>query len=140
MQSALGSRAGFWVPPVVTGGPGEGWSIPASARNPNAGAALINVLLSPTIQDALLRNGDIPVVTPSAKALAGATPLLRSAAAGWSSSVHSGNLVPYLDYATPNFLNQEMAGIQQLQAGQISPSALMSSLQSDYTSYWSGQG
>jgi raffinose/stachyose/melibiose transport system substrate-binding protein len=140
VQSALGSKAGFWVPPVVTGGPGEGWSIPASAPNPNAGAALINVLLSPAIQDALLRNGDIPVVTPSAKALASATPLLRSAAAGWSSSVHSGNLVPYLDYATPNFLNQEMAGIQQLQAGQITPSALMSSLQSDYTSYWSGQG
>jgi raffinose/stachyose/melibiose transport system substrate-binding protein len=54
--------------------------------------------------------------------------------------VHSGNLVPYLDYATPNFLNQEMAGIQELQGGRISPSALMQSLQSDYTTYWSGQG
>jgi raffinose/stachyose/melibiose transport system substrate-binding protein len=140
VQSALGSKAGFWVPPVVTGGPGEGWSIPAKAPDPNAGAAVINVLLSPAIQDALLRNGDIPAVTPSAQALAAATPLLRSAAAGWSSSVHSGNLVPYLDYATPDFLNQEMAGIQELQAGRISPSALMSTLQSDYTAYWSKQG
>jgi raffinose/stachyose/melibiose transport system substrate-binding protein len=140
VQSALGSKAGFWAPPVVTGGPGEGWSIPSKAPNPNAGAAVINALLSPAIQDALLKNGDIPVVTPSAAALASATPLLRSAAAGWSSSVHSGNLVPYLDYATPNFLNQEMAGIQELQGGKITPSALMASLQSDYTSYWSSQG
>jgi raffinose/stachyose/melibiose transport system substrate-binding protein len=140
VQSALGSKAGFWVPPVVTGGPGEGWSIPAKAANPNFGAAVINALLSPQIQDALLANGDIPAVTPTASALAKASPLLRSASAGWSDSVHSGNLVPYLDYATPDFLNQEMAGIQDLQGGKITPAALMASLQADYTAYWSSQG
>jgi raffinose/stachyose/melibiose transport system substrate-binding protein len=140
VQSALGSNAGFWVPPVVTGGPGEGWSIPAKAPDPNAGAAVIDALLSPAIQDALLKNGDIPVVTPSAAALAGASPTLRAAAAGWSSAVHGGALVPYLDYATPNFLNSEMAGIQELQAGRTTASALMSSLQADYTQYWSQQG
>ena len=140
VQQALGANAGFWVPPVVTGGPGEGWSIPAKAPNPNAGAALINTLLSPAIQDALLKNGDIPVVTPSAAALASASPTLRAAAAGWSNAVHGGGLVPYLDYATPDFLNQEMAGIQELQAGQTTPAAMMASLQSDYTAYWSQQG
>jgi raffinose/stachyose/melibiose transport system substrate-binding protein len=140
VQQALGANAGFWVPPVVTGGPGEGWSIPAKAPNPDAGAALINTLLSPAIQDALLKNGDIPVVTPSAAALAAASPTLRAAATGWSDAVHGGGLVPYLDYATPNFLNQEMAGIQELQGGQTAPSALMASLQSNYTSYWSQQG
>jgi raffinose/stachyose/melibiose transport system substrate-binding protein len=140
VQSTLGAKAGFWVPPVVTGGPGEGWSIPAKAPNPDAGAAVINTLLSPAIQDALLANGDIPAVTPTAAALAAASPLLRSAATGWSTSVHSGNLVPYLDYATPDFLNQEMAGIQELQAGRITPAALMASLQADYTAYWSSQG
>ena len=139
VQQALGANAGFWVPPVVTGGPGEGWSIPAKAPDPNAGAALINTLLSPAIQDALLKNGDIPVVTPSASALAAASPTLRAAATGWSNAVHGGGLVPYLDYATPDFLNQEMAGIQELQAGQTTPAAMMASLQSDYTSYWSQQ-
>jgi raffinose/stachyose/melibiose transport system substrate-binding protein len=140
VQQALGASAGFWVPPVVTGGPGEGWSIPAKAPDPNAGAALINTLLSPAIQDALLKNGDIPVVTPSASALAAASPTLRAAATGWSNAVHGGGLVPYLDYATPDFLNQEMAGIQELQAGQTTPAAMMASLQSDYSAYWSQQG
>jgi len=140
VQQALGANAGFWVPPVVTGGPGEGWSIPAKAPDPNAGAALINTLLSPAIQDALLKNGDIPVITPSASALAAASPTLRAAATGWSDAVHGGGLVPYLDYATPDFLNQEMAGIQELQAGQTTPAAMMASLQSDYTAYWSQQG
>jgi raffinose/stachyose/melibiose transport system substrate-binding protein len=139
VQQALGANAGFWVPPVVTGGPGEGWSIPAKAANPNAGAALINTLLSPAIQNALLKNGDIPVITPSASALAAASPTLRAAATGWSNAVHGGGLVPYLDYATPDFLNQEMAGIQELQAGQTTPAGMMASLQSDYTAYWSQQ-
>jgi raffinose/stachyose/melibiose transport system substrate-binding protein len=139
VEQALGSKAGFWVPPVVTGGPGEGWSIPSYAPDPDAGAALINVMLSPAIQNALLKNGDIPSVTPSAAALAATTPTLRAAAAGWSGAVHSGSLVPYLDWATPDFLNQEMAGIQELQAGRTTPAALMQSLQSDYTEYWSQQ-
>ncbi len=140
VQQALGSKAGFWVPPVVTGGPGEGWSIPAKAPDPNAGAAVINALLSPKIQDALLANGDIPVTAVSPSVLAKASPLMRSASTGWSTSVHTSNLVPYLDYATPDFLNQEMAGIQELQGGRTTPSALMQSLQADYTAYWSGQG
>ncbi len=140
VQQSLGSKAGFWSPPVVTGGPGEGWSIPTHSPNPNAAAAIINDMLSPQIQNALLKNGDIPVENPSSSALATASPLLRSAEAAWNSRVQTKNLVPYMDWAYPNFLNQAMAGIAQLQAGQISPSALMSSLQSDYTSYWSGQG
>jgi raffinose/stachyose/melibiose transport system substrate-binding protein len=139
VQQSLGSKAGFWAPPVVTGGPGEGWSIPTHSPNPNAAAAIINDALSPKIQNALLKNGDIPVVTPSASALAAASPLLRTADAAWNSRVQSSTLVPYMDWAYPDFLNQAMAGIAQLQGGQITAAALMKSLQSDYTSYWSQQ-
>jgi raffinose/stachyose/melibiose transport system substrate-binding protein len=140
VAGSLGSKAGFWAPPVVTGGPGEGWSIPSHSPNPDVGAAIINVMLSPTIQNALLKYGDIPVVAPSAKALAGASPLLRTADKVWDSTVQSGNLVPYLDWAYPDFLNQAMAGIAELQAGKTSASSLMSSLQSDYASYWKSHG
>lgn len=134
---ALKNNAGFWVPKVATGGPGEGWSIPANSSDPSLAAAWINELLSPAMQAAQLKAGDVPVVSPSASALAGATPLLKSAVQGWRDTVSSKSLVPYLDYATPDFLNQEMAGIQELQANQTTPAELMKSLQSDYTSYWS---
>jgi raffinose/stachyose/melibiose transport system substrate-binding protein len=100
-------------------------------------AAIINDVLSPTIQSALLKNGDIPVVAPTAKALASASPLLRTAETVWNTSVQQQTLVPYMDWAYPDFLNQAMAGIAELQGGKISPSGLMSSLQSDYASYWS---
>ena len=140
VQSGLGSKAGFWAPPVVTGGPGEGWSIPTHSSNPNIAAAIINDVLSPTIQSALLKYGDIPVVAPSSKALAQASPLLRSAEAAWNSTVKQKQLVPYMDWAYPNFLNEAMAGIQELQANRITPKALMATLQSDYTSYWSSRG
>ncbi len=140
VQQALGSKAGFWVPPVVTGGPGEGWSIPAKAPNPNAGAAVINALLSPDHPGRAAEerrhpggHAERPGAGQRPRRCCGPRP-----PAG-RPSVHSGNLVPYLDYATPDFLNQEMAGIQELQGGQITPSALMQSLQSDYTSYWSSR-
>jgi hypothetical protein len=93
-------------------------------------------MLSPAIQNALLKDGDIPVVAPSAKALSAASPLLRTAETVWNTTVKNGNLVPYMDWAYPDFLNQAMAGIAELQAGKTSPAALMSSLQSDYASYW----
>jgi raffinose/stachyose/melibiose transport system substrate-binding protein len=136
VQSSLGKKAGFWAPSVVTGGPGEGWSIPTHSSNPDVAAAIINTMLSPAIQNALLKYGDIPVVAPSAKALSTASPLLRTAETIWNTTVKNGNLVPYMDWAYPDFLNQAMAGVAELQAGKTSPSALMSSLQSDYASYW----
>jgi raffinose/stachyose/melibiose transport system substrate-binding protein len=134
--SALHNTAGFWAPPVVTGGPGEGWSIPTHSNNQDLAAAMLDLTLSPKIQNALLKNGDIPLVPPSAKALAKAQPLLRSAEKYWNSTVKSKHIVPYMDWAYPAFLNQAMAGIAELQAGKTSPAKLMSSLQSQYESYW----
>jgi raffinose/stachyose/melibiose transport system substrate-binding protein len=139
VQQGLGNNAGFWVPNVVTGGPGEGWSIPTYSPHPQLAADWINLMLSPSMQGLLLKYGDVPVVQPSASALAAVSPSLRSATAGWLTAARNNTLVPYLDYATPNFLNQEMAGVEELLAGQISPSNLMQSLQSDYTTYWSSQ-
>jgi raffinose/stachyose/melibiose transport system substrate-binding protein len=139
VQQGLGNNAGFWVPTVVTGGPGEGWSIPTYSPHPQLAADWINLMLSPAMQASLLKYGDVPVVKPSAAALASVSPSLRSAAVGWSTATRDNTLVPYLDYATPNFLTQEMAGIEELLAGQITPASLMSSLQSDYTTYWSQQ-
>jgi raffinose/stachyose/melibiose transport system substrate-binding protein len=134
--SALHNTAGFWAPPVVTGGPGEGWSIPTHSPNPDLAAAMLDLTLSPTIQNALLKNGDIPLVPPSAKTLAKAQPLLQSAEKYWNATVKSKHIVPYMDWAYPAFLNQAMAGIAELQAGKTSPAALMTSLQSQYEAYW----
>jgi raffinose/stachyose/melibiose transport system substrate-binding protein len=140
VAGSLHNNAGFWAPPVVTGGPGEGWSIPTHSSNPNVAAAIINDVLRPKLQNALLKAGDIPVVAPSAKALAAAPPMLRTADAIWDARVKSNQLVPYMDWAYPDFLNQAMAGVAELQAGKTTPSALMASLQSDYKSYWSSKG
>lgn len=139
VQQGLGNNAGFWVPKVVTGGPGEGWSIPTYSPYPTLAADWINLMLSPAMQALLMKYGDVPVAPPSAAALAAAPPSLRSATLGWAAASKSNSIVPYLDYATPNFLTQAMAGVEELLAGQISPSSFMQSLQSDYTQYWSSQ-
>ena len=69
VQQGLGNNAGFWVPKVVTGGPGEGWSIPTYSPYPKLAADWINFMLSPAMQASLLKYGDVPVVQPSAAAL-----------------------------------------------------------------------
>lgn len=139
VQSALKNNAGFWEPPSITGGPGEGYSIPTRSTNPNAAAAFINILLGPQIQKADLEQGEVPVVEPAASVLAKFPAMIQAATKGWAAAVKSNQLVPYLDYATPNFLTQEMSAVQELQAGQLTPQSMISSLQSDYTQYWSSK-
>jgi raffinose/stachyose/melibiose transport system substrate-binding protein len=136
VQSALHNNAGFWEPPSLTGGPGEGYSIPTKSASPDAAAAFINVTLSPTIQKDDLQQGEVPVVAPKPSVLAKFPPMIQAATKGWASAVKSNQLVPFLDYATPNFLNQEMAAVQELQSGGLTPKAMISELQSDYTQYW----
>jgi raffinose/stachyose/melibiose transport system substrate-binding protein len=139
VQSALHNNAGFWEPPSITGGPGEGYSIPTRSADPNAAAAFINILLGPQIQKADLQQGEVPVVAPAASVLAKFPAMIQTATKGWAAAVKSNQLVPFLDYATPNFLNQEMSAVQELQAGQLTPTAMITSLQSDYVQYWSSK-
>ncbi len=136
VQSALHNKAGFWEPPSITGGPGEGYSIPTKSADPDAAAAFINILLGPTIQKDNLQQGEVPVVAPKPSVLSKFPPMIQAATKGWASAVKSNQLVPFLDYATPNFLNQEMAAVQELQSGGLTPKAMISELQSDYQQYW----
>lgn len=135
VQSALGSKAGFWVPPEATGSVDEGWSIPSRSANPNAAAAWINWVLSPQAQDLQLKAGDIPVTTVSAKALASVPPLAQQAATGWKQLVNRDQLVTFMDWAAPPLLNDIAAGVGELLAGRVSPSSFVGSLQSGYASW-----
>lgn len=135
----LGATAGFWVPKVATGGPGEGWAIPKNSPNSKLAAEWISTMLSSTIQSDLLKHGGIPLVEPSASVLASASSFMQTATKAWAKAVKNHTLVPYLDYATTTMLTKETEGIQELQGGEITPSALMSSLQSDYTTFWSSR-
>ena len=135
VQSALGKKAGFWVPPTATGGTGEGWSIPAHSDSPAAAAAWIDWVVSPQVQAMQLKAGNIPVTAVSAKALASVPAMARSATVGWKQDVSNHQLVPFMDWAAPPLLNSIAAGVGELLAGQTSPSAFIGSLQSQYSSW-----
>jgi raffinose/stachyose/melibiose transport system substrate-binding protein len=139
VQSGLHDQAGFWEPPTITGGPGEGYSIPSKSSSPDAAAAFINILLGPKIQKANLKEGEVPVVPPSQSVLKTFPPMIQAATNGWTAAVKHDQLVPFLDYATPNYLNQEMAAVQELLGGGLAPKSMISQLQSDYEQYWQGK-
>jgi raffinose/stachyose/melibiose transport system substrate-binding protein len=135
VHAALGSKAGFWVPPEATGSVDEGWSIPAKSTDPNAAAAWINWVLSPQAQALQLKAGDIPVTALSAKALSTVPPIAQSAATGWKQLVTANQLVTFMDWAAPPLLNDIAADVGELLAGQTSPKSMISSLQNDYSSW-----
>jgi len=132
----LGSNVGFWVPAVTTGGPDEGWAIPTHSSNPALAVAWINEQLVPQIQMDQLKQGNIPLVKPSAAALAKVSPLMQEAVNGWFRDSSRNQVVPFLADAPPSsFLNAQFSGIQELLAGQ-SASSVLSSWQSAYEAYW----
>lgn len=135
VHAALGSKAGFWVPPEATGSVDEGWSIPAKSADPNAAAAWINWVVSPQAQALQLKAGDIPVTAVSAKALASVPPIAQSAATGWKKLVTANQLVTFMDWAAPPLLNDIAADVSELLAARVSPASFISSLQSDYQSW-----
>ena len=132
--TGLGSNAGFWEPPSTTGGPDEGWSIPKYSNDPSLAVDFINLVLSPQAQAHELKVGDLPLVAPTAKELAGAPLLVQQVVKGWQEVVRNDTLVPFIDWATPDFINQFYANLQSLQAGRMSPSAFAATMESDYVS------
>lgn len=135
VHTALGAKAGFWVPPEATGSVDEGWSIPARSADPNAAAAWINWVLSPQAQTLQLKAGDIPVTVVPPKALASVPLIAQQAAKGWKQLVNANQLVTFMDWAAPPLLNDIAAGVSELLAGRVSPSSFISSLQSGYSSW-----
>lgn len=135
VQKALGSKAGFWLPPTITGGTGEGWSIPAKSNDPNAAAAWIDWTVSPKVQAMQLKAGNIPVATPAKNVLAAQPEMVQTAAVQWKKRVNSEQIVPFLDWAAPPLLSDIQAQTATLLAGNMSPADYMKQLQSTYNSF-----
>ena len=138
-ESGLGANAGIWIPPTTDGAADDGWTIPRYSPYPDAAAAFLNAVIGPQAQACQLKQGNIPVVAPSAMALAAVPPVQRAAVTGADQRLRAQQVVPPLDWATPGLLDQLVASLQELQAGQVTPANMMSQIQSDYDTYWSGQ-
>jgi raffinose/stachyose/melibiose transport system substrate-binding protein len=143
LSAAMGDDLGFMLPPAgdggevaVTGGTGLPFAITENSENADAAAAYIDFLTSPEAMTILAEAGELPVVDAEEQEVEGPVAEVFDA---WATANESDALVPYLDYATPDFPELLGGEIQQLGAGDVSAGEFVGSLQEEYASFTEGR-
>ena len=141
LDPLMGDKLGFFPPPPVTaglapsttGGTSLPFTITSASKNPDAAAAYINFLTSDDAMKVIAKTGNLPVLN-SAK-LAPTSGAGKDVYAAYGLVTTKGNLLPYLDYATPTFSDTLGAALQDLIAGKQTPEQFTQTLQADYGAF-----
>src|SRR5665647_882186 len=141
LDPVMGDNLGFFVPPPVnegdapstTGGSSMPFSITSASKNPDAAAAYINFITSDDAMKVIAKNGELPVLHSAE--LAPASGGVKDAYVAYELVATKGNLLPYLDYATPTFNETLGAALQDLIGGAQTPEQFTQTLQADYGAF-----
>ena len=145
LSEAMGNDVGFMLPPVgetgdvtVTGGTGLPFAITeAAGDNADAAAAYIDFISSADAMVEIGEAGNLPVYGSGSLPAEGAQADVLEA---WTAANDQGAIVPYLDYATPDFYDLLTAEVQDLMAGSEEPEAFLATLEEEYKSFTSSGG
>ncbi|HYO19891.1 MAG TPA: extracellular solute-binding protein [Dermatophilaceae bacterium] len=141
LDPVMGKNLGFFPPPPVTagqapsttGGTSLPFTITSASKNPDAAAAYINFLTSDDAMKVIAKTGNLPVLKSAE--LAPASGAGKDVYAAYGLVTTKGNLLPYLDYATPTFSDTLGAALQDLIAGKQTPQKFTQTLQADYGAF-----
>ncbi|QNN54172.1 extracellular solute-binding protein [Nocardioides mesophilus] len=143
LEDAMGEDVGFFLPPVgetgelaVTGGTGLPFSITEASDDADVAAAYIDFITSDEAMQMIQDAGNLPVVGGSPDQAEG---LAAEVLDAWTTAGEDDALVPYLDYATPDFYDLITAQVQELGAGQVSTEEFLGTLEDEYSSFVSGE-
>ena len=139
----MGEDVGFFLPPVgesgeraVTGGTGLPFSITEASDDADVAAAYIDFITSDEAMQMIQDAGNLPVVGGSADGAQGVAAEVLDA---WTTAGEEDALVPYLDYATPDFYDLITAQVQKLGAGSVSEDEFLDTLEQEYSSFVAGE-
>lgn len=139
LPKALGDDLGFMLPPVgpsgeqaVTGGTGLPYAITDATENADVAAAYIDFITNEDAMQAVVDAGGLPVVDAGKADVSGARAEVFDA---WEQVNSDDALVPYLDYATPDFYDTLTSQVQELTGGSEPPDDFLSALQDDYSGF-----
>ncbi|WP_219412659.1 extracellular solute-binding protein [Pseudonocardia nigra] len=140
LQSAMGDAVGFMAPPPradrpvsATGGTGLPFAITSGSDAPDAAAAYLDFITNDQAMTVLTETGNLPVVDPASQ-----TPppgLSEDVFAAFATVSQDGELLPYLDYATPTMADTMGAALQDLLAGETTPEQFLQTIQADYAEF-----
>lgn len=139
--AAMGEDVGFFAPPptdagagrVTTGATGIPFAITSQAENPDVAAAYIDFVTSEDAMAVLAETGNMPVVE-TAEHLP-ESGLQRDVFLAYDDVVTKGDLVPYLDWATPTMGTTLGQALQGLMAGELTPQAFADTVEQDYAEF-----
>ncbi|HYH30652.1 MAG TPA: extracellular solute-binding protein [Pseudonocardia sp.] len=140
LESAMGENVRFIPPPPAagrpvsaTGGTGLPFAITSGSDAPDAAAAYLDFITNADAMRVLTETGNLPVVDTAAQ-----TPppgLSQDVFAAFATVKDNGELLPYLDYATPTMADTMGAALQDLIAGEQPPEAFLATVEADYAAF-----
>ncbi len=141
LAKRMGDKVGFMLTPpmqagadpVSLGGESLPFTITSRSKHPDVAAAYIDFITNANAQAVLTQTDNLPAMKvgnaqPS-------TPLAQDVFKAWRTLSEKDGLVPYLDYATPDFYDQITAGIQEMLAGKEDPQSFTKKIQDDYAKF-----
>ncbi|EPD31368.1 hypothetical protein HMPREF9238_01139 [Gleimia europaea ACS-120-V-Col10b] len=140
LMEAMGDDVAFMAPPMAgdkpatTGGTGLPFVITSSAKDANVAAAYIDFITSDEAMQVLADTGNVPV-NNAAKYAGGTKGVVADVLNVFTTVSEQGEILPYLDYATPTFDQTLGDALQQLMAGTITPEAFLDALEADYSGF-----
>ncbi|KAE8764423.1 extracellular solute-binding protein [Georgenia thermotolerans] len=146
LQAAMGDDVGFFAPPpveagqgpVTTGGTGIPFSVTSKAKDPDVAAAYVNFITSDDAMKVLAETGNMPVVNTAAH-----TPpsgVQADVFQAYGDATEKGQLLPYLDNATPTMNTTIGQALQSLMAGQSTPQQFTETVEKDYADFVASNG
>lgn len=139
LDETLGDDLGFTLPPVgetdeqlVTGGTGLPFSITSASEHPEVGAAYLDFITTEEAMQGVADGGGFPVIGTDQIQADGVQGEVFDA---WTKAQDEDAVVPYLDYATPDFYDLLVSEVQKLGAGSTDPAGFTGALQDDYSSF-----
>jgi raffinose/stachyose/melibiose transport system substrate-binding protein len=142
LADAMRDNVGFALPPVgttgeaaVTGGTGLPFAITDASKHADVAAAYIDYITSKQAMTMIQDAGNLPVVDGDPGKSQGVAADVLDA---WTTAGQDNALVPYLDYATPDFSDLLTAQVQKLGNGSVSDDEFLSALEKEYSDFTSG--
>ena len=142
LLEAMGEDVGFMLPPMAegmdapqtTGGTGLPFAITSAAKDVNVAAAYIDFLTNADAMKVLAETGNVPV-NDTATYAANEKGVVADVMNAFDTLTNSGNVLPYLDYATPTFDQVLGDALQGLLDSQITPDQFVDTLETAYTEF-----
>ena len=142
LDAVMGEDVGFFNPPAAevngvsatTGGTGLPFAITSAAKDTDVAAAYIDFLTNDEAMKVLAETGNVPVRNAGefAKDETGVTADIMN---GFEAITTTGDILPYMDYATPTMGDDLGAALQELMDGRLTGSDFAKKMETYYSDF-----